>query len=124
MPGFSGGAIWPNKEIIQSRRPLLPLFLDLKSRLVVIFGGGNVGERKARLFSQYGPVRVIVPRFLPWAPGSGEGSSIVQIELVECDLSCGFSQISAGCIHRNTCHQRLKIKSRHRGGGCERWASS
>ena len=31
---------------------LLPLFLDLSQRLVVIFGGGGVGTRKAELFSR------------------------------------------------------------------------
>jgi precorrin-2 dehydrogenase/sirohydrochlorin ferrochelatase len=34
-------------------RRMLPLSLDLSQKLVVIFGGGRVGERKARLFSQY-----------------------------------------------------------------------
>ena len=58
---------------IESRRPHIPLFLDLTARLVVIFGGGAVGERKARLFSQYGPVRVLSRDFSPGLPGSGGG---------------------------------------------------
>jgi len=64
----------------------LPLFLDLKARMVVIFGGGAVGERKARLFSQYGPVRVLSRDF---SHGILElaNDSQKQVELVECDLT-------------------------------------
>ena len=105
-----------NKRDNKSRRPLLPLFLDLRSRLVVIFGGGNVGERKARLFSQYGPVRVLSRDFSPGLLDLVKDQHS-QIELVECDLSSDFAKVYAGCIHRNTSHQRLKIKSRHRRGG-------
>jgi len=81
----------PEKIAIKSRRPRLPIFLDLTSRLVVIFGGGKVGERKARLFSQYGPVRVLSRDFSP------ELLHLVkdlqrQIELVQCDLSCGLGK--------------------------------
>jgi precorrin-2 dehydrogenase/sirohydrochlorin ferrochelatase len=71
---------------VQSSGPRLPLFLDLKARLVVIFGGGAVGERKARLFSQYGPVRVLSRDF---SLGIQElaNDSQKQVELVECDLT-------------------------------------
>jgi len=71
---------------IQSPGPRLPLFLDLKARMVVIFGGGAVGERKARLFSQYGPVRVLSRDF---SHGILElaNDSQKQVELVECDLT-------------------------------------
>ncbi len=64
----------------------MPLFLDLKARMVVIFGGGAVGERKARLFSQYGPVRVLSRDF---SHGILElaNDSQKQVELVECDLT-------------------------------------
>ena len=82
---------------IQSIRPLLPLFLDLDSRLVVIFGGGNVGERKARLFSQYGPVKVLSRDFSPGLLDLGKDSQM-QIELVECDLSCGFRKYLQGAF--------------------------
>ena len=68
---------------IKSRRPLLPLFLDLTSRLVVIFGGGNVGERKAGLFSQYGPVKVLSRDFSPGLLDLATDPQR-QIELVEC----------------------------------------
>lgn len=82
---------------LKSRRPILPLFLDLTSRLVVIFGGGKVGERKAGLFSQYGPVRVLSrdfsPRLLDLAADPQR-----QIELVECDLSCDLDKYLQGAF--------------------------
>ncbi|HOV82459.1 MAG TPA: bifunctional precorrin-2 dehydrogenase/sirohydrochlorin ferrochelatase [Methanothrix sp.] len=66
--------------------PLIPLFLDLRDRKVVIFGGGAVGERKARLFSAYAPVRVFSRDFsqglLEMAGEPGR-----RLELVECELS-------------------------------------
>lgn len=64
----------------------LPLFLDMTERMVVIFGGGAVGERKARLFSEYGPVRVVSRDF---SPGIQELAKDPQrrIELLSCDLS-------------------------------------
>lgn len=42
---------------------MLPLSIDLSRKLVVIFGGGSVGERKAKLFSQYAPVKVVSSDF-------------------------------------------------------------
>ncbi|HIH44162.1 MAG TPA: bifunctional precorrin-2 dehydrogenase/sirohydrochlorin ferrochelatase [Candidatus Methanoperedenaceae archaeon] len=42
---------------------LLPLLLDLEGKTVVIFGGGAVGERKARLFSQYAHTVVVSMEF-------------------------------------------------------------
>ncbi|MDQ1261189.1 MAG: precorrin-2 dehydrogenase, partial [Euryarchaeota archaeon] len=71
--------------------PRLPLFLNLTTRLVVIFGGGTVGERKARLFSQYGPVRVLSRDFSPGLLDLAKDSQR-QIELVVCDLSSGIGK--------------------------------
>lgn len=48
---------------MQTSKRLLPLFLDLKSKKVVIFGGGSVGEHKARLFSEYAHVLVVSKSF-------------------------------------------------------------
>lgn len=42
---------------------MLPLIHNLKDRTVVIFGGGNVGTRKARLFSKEAEVFVISDDF-------------------------------------------------------------
>lgn len=41
----------------------LPLMLNLKGKVVVIFGGGEVGERKAALFSDYSKVTVVSREF-------------------------------------------------------------
>ena len=62
---------------------LLPLFLNLKSKLVVIMGGGNVGERKAKLFSQYSCVRVVSKDFTSGLIKLQKKSAI---ELVKADL--------------------------------------
>lgn len=42
----------------------IPLFIDIKNRKILVFGGGGVGERKARLFRE-GDVTVISPSFTP-----------------------------------------------------------
>jgi precorrin-2 dehydrogenase/sirohydrochlorin ferrochelatase len=74
-----------------SERSMLPLFLDMKGRVVVIFGGGAVGERKAELFSLYGPVKVLSRDF---SPGLFELAKDPkrQIDLLPCDLSSGFGR--------------------------------
>ncbi|MDD2835426.1 MAG: bifunctional precorrin-2 dehydrogenase/sirohydrochlorin ferrochelatase [Methanothrix sp.] len=82
---------------IQSPGPRLPLFLDLKARLVVIFGGGAVGERKARLFSQYGPVRVLSRDFSLGILELAKDSQR-QVELVECDLTGDFGKYLQGAF--------------------------
>jgi len=41
----------------------VPLFIDLKDRCIVIFGGGRVGERKAKMFCAYGQTTVISTSF-------------------------------------------------------------
>jgi precorrin-2 dehydrogenase/sirohydrochlorin ferrochelatase len=68
---------------------LLPLFLDLSKRLVVIFGGGSVGERKADLFSQHCIVKVCSRDFSVGLLDLAEKRR-GRIETVRCDLSEGF----------------------------------
>lgn len=70
---------------------LLPLFLDIRDRPVLIFGGGPVAERKAGLFSSYAPVRVLSRDF---SAGLQEmaGQPGRRLELVECHLSAQASQ--------------------------------
>jgi precorrin-2 dehydrogenase/sirohydrochlorin ferrochelatase len=46
-------------------KKFLPLMLDLAGKEVVIFGGGEVGERKASLFSGFADVTVISRDFTP-----------------------------------------------------------
>lgn len=43
----------------------LPLMLDLSEKEVIIFGGGQVGERKASLFCDYAGVTVVSREFTP-----------------------------------------------------------
>ncbi len=56
----------------------LPLFVDFSCRKVVIFGGGAVGERKARYFA---PAEVVVysPRFTECLEAMG-GDGLVKLE--------------------------------------------
>ena len=85
------------REESREEDQLLPLFLDLSQRMVVIFGGGGVGTRKAELFSRYGPVKVCSLNFsedlLNLADRSGD-----RMETVRCDLSSGFSQHLQGAF--------------------------
>src|SRR3989337_476709 len=46
-------------------KDFLPLMLDLSGKEVVIFGGGDVGERKASLFSVHSKVTLISREFTP-----------------------------------------------------------
>ena len=43
----------------------VPLFIDLRDKCIVIFGGGHVGERKAKMFCAYGPTKVVSTSFTP-----------------------------------------------------------
>ncbi|MCQ8903800.1 MAG: bifunctional precorrin-2 dehydrogenase/sirohydrochlorin ferrochelatase [Methanothrix sp.] len=64
-------------------RSHVPLLIDLKGRRVVIFGGGDVAERKARLFSQ-GDLVVVSREF---TPGILRMASDGLLEIVEADLT-------------------------------------
>jgi precorrin-2 dehydrogenase/sirohydrochlorin ferrochelatase len=46
-------------------KKFLPLMLDLAGKEVVIFGGGEVGERKASLFCEHAKVIVVSREFTP-----------------------------------------------------------
>jgi precorrin-2 dehydrogenase / sirohydrochlorin ferrochelatase len=80
-------------KVRESGRRLLPLFLDLGQKLIVVFGGGSVGERKARLFLDYGRVRVVSKDFT-----SGLLEMKNDLELVATDLSRGFEKYLAGAF--------------------------
>ncbi len=41
----------------------VPLFIDIRDKNIVIFGGGHVGERKAKVFCPYGPTKVVSTGF-------------------------------------------------------------
>ena len=61
----------------------MPLFLDLSSRKIVIFGGGHVGQRKASLFYKYGEVTVISENFSEniFSLYASEAINIVQADI-------------------------------------------
>jgi precorrin-2 dehydrogenase/sirohydrochlorin ferrochelatase len=71
-----------------SPKNLIPLFIDLTSKLVVIFGGGKVGERKARLFSQYSSVNVVSGTFTEGLIALGQNGLCT---LIKADLYQGFN---------------------------------
>jgi precorrin-2 dehydrogenase/sirohydrochlorin ferrochelatase len=62
----------------------MPLFIDLRNKKVVIFGGGYVGERKAKLFCNYSKTKVVSKTFTPELKRmASEG----EIEIVKDDLT-------------------------------------
>lgn len=52
-----------NRELAFYGMAHVPLFIDIRDKCIVIFGGGHVGERKARVFCSYGPTKVISKSF-------------------------------------------------------------
>ncbi|MCU0637534.1 MAG: bifunctional precorrin-2 dehydrogenase/sirohydrochlorin ferrochelatase [Methanothrix sp.] len=76
---------------------LMPLFLDLSTRLVVIFGGGGVGERKAEIFSRYCQVKVVSRDFSDGLLELAERRR-GRVITVQSDLSEGFLDHLAGAF--------------------------
>lgn len=81
----------------ESRKRLLPLLLNLEDKSLVIFGGGSVGERKARLFSDYGRVRVVSLDFTPKLREIAVEKES-RLELIEADLSRDFKRFMDGAF--------------------------
>ena len=48
-----------NTQQNENSNPYLPLLIDFSDKLVVIFGGGAVGERKVKRFCEKAPVTVV-----------------------------------------------------------------
>ena len=48
-----------NAQQHEDSNPYLPLLIDFSDKLVVIFGGGAVGERKAKRFCEKAPVTIV-----------------------------------------------------------------
>ena len=68
----------------------LPLMLDLKEKEIIIFGGGEVGERKASLFCEFALVIVISKEFTSGLNGFYEMGKIKLIkvkDITEKDIS-------------------------------------
>ena len=74
---------------MQTSKRLLPLFLDLESKKIVIFGGGSIGEHKAKLFSEYALISVVSKCFT---------DDLIQMEtaggvkLIKADLCEGYDE--------------------------------
>ncbi len=66
---------------------LIPLMIDIKGKKVVIFGGGEVGERKAMLFAGHAEVVVISREFTPELKRLSLEGKIKTIEINEIDES-------------------------------------
>jgi precorrin-2 dehydrogenase/sirohydrochlorin ferrochelatase len=62
-------------------KKFLPLMLDLTGKEVVIFGGGEVGERKASLFCEHAKVVVVSREFTPLLSRLSEGGKIKLIKV-------------------------------------------
>ena len=58
----------------------MPLFIDLCDKEVVIFGGGQVGERKAKVFCNYSKTKVVSKSFTPELKNMASRGLIVTIE--------------------------------------------
>jgi len=48
-----------NENAALNANPYLPLLIDFSDKIVVIFGGGAVGERKAKRFCEKAPVTIV-----------------------------------------------------------------
>jgi len=59
----------------------LPLMIDLHDKEVVIFGGGEVGERKASLFCEHARVKVVSKEFTPGLDRFHEEGKIESIKV-------------------------------------------
>lgn len=79
----------------KSRKQLLPLFVDLRSRSVVIFGGGAVGERKARFFSGCSRVVIVSETF---TQGLRFLETDGSVKLIQADLSKGYNEFLEGAF--------------------------
>lgn len=66
----------------------LPLMLDLRKKEVVIFGGGEVGERKAKLFCNHSRVTVVSREFTPLLSSMEGKIKLVKVkDLTEKDIA-------------------------------------
>lgn len=64
----------------------LPLFIDVRGRKIVVFGGGAVGKRKASLFLQYADVTVISKEFIKEFQHLGNKVTLIKSEEITEEL--------------------------------------
>ncbi|WNY27936.1 Siroheme synthase [Methanimicrococcus stummii] len=72
-----------------NKNPYLPLWIDFTDKIVVIFGGGAVGERKAKRFFEKAMVTVVSSSLTPTLSEMEANDSILFIEKDLSDLSDG-----------------------------------
>lgn len=69
--------------------------MDLRSRSIVVFGGGAVGERKARFFSGFSRVLIVSESFT-------QGLRLLEkdgsVKLIQADLSKGYDEFLKGAF--------------------------
>lgn len=82
-------------EKSEDQKRFLPLFLDLRSKIVVVFGGGMVGERKAGLFSKHARVYVVSIGF---TDGLLQMEQSGALKLIQADLSEGYDDYLKGAF--------------------------
>ena len=63
----------------------LPLMIDLHEKEIVIFGGGEVGERTASLFCEHAKVKVVSKEFTPGLDRFHEEGKIELIKVKDID---------------------------------------
>ncbi len=80
---------------MQTSKKLLPLFLDLESKTVVVFGGGRIGEHKAKLFSEYAHVSVVSKGF---TDGLMQMEKAGTVKLIRADLCEGYDDYLKGAF--------------------------
>jgi len=68
---------------------MMPLFIDLEDKQIVIFGGGNVGYRKAKRFIEEGCNKIIVAS-ISFLKDFEKLTKTGKIKLVKRDLTEGF----------------------------------
>ncbi|MFB3765833.1 MAG: bifunctional precorrin-2 dehydrogenase/sirohydrochlorin ferrochelatase [Methanotrichaceae archaeon] len=93
----------------------MPLFLDLESKIVVVFGGGHIGEHKARLFSEYASVSVVSKSF---TDGLIQMEKARAVRLIRADLCEGYDDYlrDAFIAVPATSDIELNRKIEHRAG--------
>lgn len=73
----------------ENDNPYLPLLIDFTDKIVVIFGGGAVGERKAKRFAEKAMVTVVSSSLTPDLQKMEADDSILFIEKNIADLTDG-----------------------------------
>lgn len=98
---------------------MLPVFIDLKDRRTVVFGGGPVGFRKASYFARESEVTVVSRDFAPEFQGSG----IAQVSADARDAMDEWierSDLVVAATDDPDVNEAISRKSRARGKYCNR----